>query len=146
MRGRLHRIDRAPRRPRVPPSRATPCTRASRRWAVPVGRRAGPWLPVLLLAWRRARRLHTAGARGASEFDLRAQLDDSVRRKAEELRGRPRVAPHEHEQLLAPPGHRRVPGGDQLFAPEVERRVGLTRAQAQGLAPRQDLLYARLLL
>ena len=79
------------------------------------------------------------GRRGASELDLRSQLDDAVRRNAEELRRRARVARHDDEELLAPARHRAAArassgarrvsalrlavGDDDALAAEIERRV-----------------------
>src|SRR6185503_3122249 len=58
-----------------------------------------------------------------SDLDLAAELNDPVRRQAEELHRAFRVAQHPGEELLAPDRHARPRRGDQGLAGEEEARV-----------------------
>src|SRR5439155_12900533 len=63
-----------------------------------------------------------------SDLDLRPQLDHLVRRDAEELRRRARVAGEEHEERPPPPGEARAAGRDEgLAAEEIARATAIDR-------------------
>ena len=78
----------------------------------------------------------------ASDLDLRPELDDAVRREAEELGGGARVAREVGEERLAPGRHLRRAAGEQRLAAEVVGGVvevdgeALARARRRGGAAR----------
>src|SRR6266542_2656053 len=74
---------------------------------------------------------HVTSVTARSEFDLRPQLDDPVRRQPEEARRALGIAHHRGEDLLAPHGHAAgTRGDDQRLPAEEVRRIHRRDLQA----------------